>query len=163
MRNCCLCKLFFMWRWVEVEHWKAQILGKNENFWISFTYEVLETFKRHESQGFKRSLLSSSGQVSAKGILHLMNPNLGSKIGMQIFEPRILGPNSGVEKMLALCFPIKRAPSKIHPQELTAQNSHQAKIHPRIRLTIHVALLQGYISAETSRALKSPRKLFLRV
>ena len=37
------------------------------------------------------------GQVCAEGILRLVNPNLGSNSGMRIFEPRILGPNSGVE------------------------------------------------------------------
>ena len=31
------------------------------------------------------------GQVSAEGIWHLVNINLGSNSGMRIFEPRILG------------------------------------------------------------------------
>ena len=39
----------------------------------------------------------TQGQVSAEGILHLVNPNLGSNSGMRIFETRILEPNSGVE------------------------------------------------------------------
>ena len=38
----------------------------------------------------------TQGQVSAEGILHLANPNLGSNSGMRIFESRILGPNAGV-------------------------------------------------------------------
>ena len=45
------------------------------------------------------------GQVSAEGILRVMNPNLGSNSGTRILGPRILGSNS-----LALCFPIERAP-----------------------------------------------------
>ena len=60
------------------------------------------------------------GQVSAEGILHLVNPNLGSNSGIRIFEPRILGPNSGVE-FFGPMFSNK-----------AAQNSHP-KIHPRIR------------------------------
>ena len=52
---------------------------------------------------------------------------------MRFFEPRILGPNFGP------IFADKRAPSKIHSQEFTAQSSHR-KIHPRIRaekFTLH--------------------------
>ena len=79
------------------------------------------------------------GQVSAEGILHLANPNLGSNSGMRILESRILGPNSGVE-FFGPVFSEKRSPLKNSPlKKFTAQNSHQ-KIHPRIwaeKFTLH--------------------------
>ena len=71
------------------------------------------------------------GQVSAEGILHLVNPNLGSNSGMRIFEPRILGPNSGVEffgpvfsnkKSPLKNSPSRNSPPKIHIKKFT-QNS----------------------------------------
>ena len=94
---------------------------------------TLEPFLRHlgsvtvglpESESPLGHFNNCQGQVSAEGILHLVNPNLGSNSGMRIFEPRILGPNSGVE-FFGPMFPIKRAPSKIHPQEIHRPNSHQ--------------------------------------
>ena len=58
---------------------------------------------------------------------------------MRILEPRILGPNSGIE-MLGPAFSNKKSPLKNSPpKKFTAQNSHQ-KNHPRIRaekFTLH--------------------------
>ena len=66
-----------------------------------------------------------------------MNPNLGSNSGMRIFEPRILGPNSGVEffgsifsnkKSTLGNSPSRNSPPKIHIKKFTPEfglkNSH---------------------------------------
>ena len=62
------------------------------------------------------------GQVSAEGILHLVNPNLGSNSGMQIFQPRILGPNSGVDFFWSYVSnkksPLKNSPSRNSPPRI---------------------------------------------
>ena len=70
----------------------------------------------HESQEQSENTPSSlsQGQISAQGILHLRNPNLG---------PNRVG-------FLILFFSAKEAPRKIHPQEIhlpkfTFQNSTQ--------------------------------------
>ena len=69
-------------------------------------------------------------QVSAEGILHLVvNPNLGSNSGMRIFEPCILGPNSGVE-FFGPMFSNKRTLSRIPGRK------------------IHIALLQCHFAEE---------------
>ena len=85
------------------------------------------------------------GQVSAEGILHLVKPNLGSNSGVRIFAPRIWGRILG-SNFWALCFPIKRALSKIHPQEIhrpkfTSKNSPQNSGRK-----IHIALPQGHLA-----------------
>ena len=62
-----------------------------------------------------------------------MNPNFGSNSGMR-FWGRIVGSN-----FLVLCFPIDRAPSKIHPQEIH-RPKFTSKNSPRIRaekFTLH--------------------------
>ena len=85
------------------------------------------------------------GQISAQGILHLRNPNLGSNSGKRILGARILDPNSWVE-FLSLSFPAKEAPRKIHPQEIhlskfTFRNSTQ-----KSGQKIHIAPLQGLLT-----------------
>ena len=75
------------------------------------------------------------GQVCTEGILHLVNPNLGLNSGMQIFEPQMLWPNSGVKLFLVLCVVIKRAPQKFTLKKCTAQTSHQ-KFTPEFGLKI---------------------------
>ena len=64
---------------------------------------------------------------------------------MQIFEPEFWGRIPGFN-FLGLCFPMKRAPSKIHPQEIhrpkfTAKNPTQNS-----DWKIHIALLQGHLA-----------------
>ena len=83
------------------------------------------------------------GQVSAQGILHLVNPNLGSNSGMRIFEPRLLGSNSGVEffgpmfsnkKSPLKNSPPRNSPPKIHIEKFTPEsglkNSHCTSVGP---------------------------------
>ena len=64
--------------------------------------------------------------------MHLLNPNLGSNSGMQIFAPRILGPNSGVIFCCPMFSSKNNPPQKITLKKFAAQKSHQ-KIHPRTR------------------------------
>ena len=75
------------------------------------------------------------GQVSAEGILHLVNPNFGSNSGMRIFEPRILGPNSGVEFFGPL-FSNKKSPLKNSPSRNSAPKIHIKKFTPEFGLKI---------------------------
>ena len=69
------------------------------------------------------------GQVSAEGILHLVNPNLGSNSGMRIFEPRILGSNSGVE-FFGPMFSNKKSPLKNSPPRNSPPKIHIKKFTP---------------------------------
>ena len=74
-------------------------------------------------------LVNPQGHISAQGILHLRNPNLGPNSGKQILDL-----NSWVE-FICPCFPAQEAPLKnsythTHPQEIhlpksTFQNSTQ--------------------------------------
>ena len=52
---------------------------------------------------------SSQGRISAQGILHLRNPNLGPNSGKQFLGARILDPNSWVEFFDSV-FSSKRGP-----------------------------------------------------
>ena len=63
------------------------------------------------------STLNCQGQVSEEGMLHLVNPNLGSNSGTRIFEPRIFGAEFRGRNFWPF-FPIKRAPSKLDPEEI---------------------------------------------
>ena len=74
-------------------------------------------------------------QVSAEGVLHFGNPNSRLNPGLQIFEPRIWGPNAGV-KFFAPIFPSKE---KSPPQ----------RFKPEFGLKIHIALLQGHFADKT--------------
>ena len=66
------------------------------------------------------------GRVSAAGILHLVNPNFGSNSGMRIFEPRIWGPNCGVEFFGPMFSnkksPLKNSPSRNSPPKIHIKN-----------------------------------------
>ena len=77
--------------------------------------------------------LKPQGQVSAEGILHLVNPNLGSNSGMRIFEPRILGPNSGVE-FLGPMFSNKKSPLKNSSSRNSPPKIHIEKFTPEFGL-----------------------------
>ena len=46
---------------------------------------------------FREKLNHSQGQISAQGILHLRNPNLGPNSAKRILDARISDPNSWVE------------------------------------------------------------------
>ena len=69
----------------------------------------------------------------------------GSSSGMRIFEPefwgRILGSN-----FLVLCFPRKRAPSKIHPREIHRPKFMSINSLQNSGWKIHIALLQGHFA-----------------
>ena len=77
--------------------------------------------------------LFSQGQVSAEGILHLVNPNSGSNSGMRIFEPRISGPNSGVE-FFGPMFSNKKRPPKNSPSRNSPPKIHIKKFTPELGL-----------------------------
>ena len=74
---------------------------------------------------------------NAKGILHLVNPNLGSNSG--IFEPRILGSNSGVE-FLGPMFSNKKSPLKNPPSRNSPPKIHIKKFTPEFRKPPDVGL-----------------------
>ena len=80
----------------------------------------------------------SQGQVSAEGILHLVNPNSGMRIlGCEFLGPEFWGRILGSH--FSRRFLIKEPPQKFILKKFTAQNSHQ-KIYPRIRtekFTLH--------------------------
>ena len=78
-------------------------------------------------------LLHRQGQVSAEGILHLVNPNVGSSSGMRIFEPRILEPNSGVE-FLSPMFSNKKSPLENSPSRNSPPKIHINKFTPEFGL-----------------------------
>ena len=75
------------------------------------------------------------GQVSAEGILHLANPNSGSNSGVRIFEPRILGPNSGVEFIRPM-FSNEKSPLKNSPSRNSPPKIHIKKFTPEFGLKI---------------------------
>ena len=72
---------------------------------------------------FAMWIVNCQGQVSAEGILHLVNPNVGPNSGMRIFEPRILGPNSGVE-FIGPMFSNKKSPLKNSPSRNSPPKIH---------------------------------------
>ena len=119
---------------------KRFVLTKWPSLWI-----CLPLFQDHYSQRNHYF----QGQVSAEGILHLLNPNSTPNSGMRIFEPRILGPNSGVE-FFGPMFSNEKSPlQKFTLKKFTARNSHQNN-HPKIRaekFTLHFCgaiLLNGF-------------------
>ena len=116
-------------------HWRRS--GRARQGWLP--YALFRSEKSARRGMFGSDVPLSQGQVSAEGILHLVNPNSTPNSGMRIFEPRILGPNSGVEFFGPMFSNKKSPPQKFTPKKFTAQNSHQ-KIHPRIRaekFTLH--------------------------
>ena len=63
----------------------------------------------------------------------------GRILGCEFLSPEYWGRILG-SKFLGLCFPIQRAPSKIHPQEIDHPKFTHQKFHPRIRaedFTLH--------------------------
>ena len=74
----------------------------------------------------------SQGQISAQGILHLRNPNLGPNSAKRILDARISDPNSWVEFFGPIFFQEKRPPEKFTVEKFTSQNS-PSKIQPRNR------------------------------
>ena len=128
----------------------SPILGRGQRMgdWISWICQFgAPLFSQNIPQtAFKTGVFwcpICQGQVSAEGILHPVNPNSGSNSGMRSFEPRILGPNSGVEFVGPMLSnkksPLKNSPSrnsppKIHIKECTPEfglkNSHCTSAGP---------------------------------
>ena len=71
------------------------------------------------------------GQISAQGILHLRNPNLGLNSGKRILGARILDPNSRVE-FFEPVFSSKRGPQKNSPSSNSPFKIHLPKFNPEI-------------------------------
>ena len=100
------------------------------------------------------------GQISAQGILHLQNPNLGSnsdirlcdshclrepKFRAEFWETNFGRPNFGDTnsrvKCLILCFPAQEDPRKFTLEKFTFQSSTQ-----KSGQKIHIAPLQGRLT-----------------
>ena len=92
--------------------------------------------------------MNSQGQISAQGILHLRNPNLGPNSGKRIFGRPNFGPEFLGRILWSYFFPGKEAPSKIHRRQIhlpkfTFQDSTQ-----KSGQKIHIAPLQGHLADE---------------
>ena len=73
------------------------------------------------------------GQISAQGILHLRNPNLGPNSGKRILDARILDPNSWVE-FLDSVFSSKRGPLKNSPSRNSPPKIHVSKFSEKAHI-----------------------------
>ena len=69
------------------------------------------------------------GQISAQGILHLRNPNLGPNSAKRILDARISDPNSWVE-FFGPIFSRKRGPLKNSPSRNAPPKIHLPKFNP---------------------------------
>ena len=100
-------------------------------------------------------LYCARGKFPQRGFCTSWTRIRGRILGCEFLSPefwsRILGSN-----FLVLCFPTKRAPSKIHPQEIhrpkfTSKNSPQNS-----GWKIHIALLQGHFADTAIRLVFVP-------
>ena len=118
--------------------------------------------------------------------MHLVNPNSTPNSGMRIFEPRILGPNSGVEffgpmfsnkKSPLKNSPPRNSPPKIHIKKFTPefglktqetadfrrkpQETADFRRNPFVPFSLsllvpHIALLQGHFADKLKKILGTP-------
>ena len=92
--------------------------------------------------------LLCQGQISAQGILHLRNPNLGPNSAKRILDARISDPKFLGRIFWSYFFQEKRPPEKFTVEKFTSQNS-PSKIQPRNRAKkIHIAPLQGHLAED---------------
>ena len=109
------------------------------------------------------TIAQHQGQISAQGILHLRNPNLGPSSRKQILDTRISDPNSWFEFFILFFFKQKRPPEKFTLKKFTSQNS-PFKIQPRNReklFTLHwepVDHLQGSLGPSGPETPKKSEK-----
>ena len=80
--------------------------------------------------GFRKNV---RGKFPQRGFLHLVNPNSTPNSGMRIFEPRILGPNSGVD-FFGPMFSNKKSPLKNSPPRNSPPKIHIKKFTPEFGL-----------------------------
>ena len=85
------------------------------------------------------------GKFPQRGFCTSSSRIWGSILGCKFLSPEFWGRSLG-SNLLALCFPIKRAPSRIHPQEI-----HRSKFTPNSSTQnpdwkIHIPLLQGHFA-----------------